>query len=291
MRQPWERAGRPPALRRLRGRADAALSDTWLYSRLIAMQVRAQAQYKVSLGIDIGTYLLVTTLEFTALFIFFGNFPTLLGWSVGQVALLYALTSLGFGLAEMIGAGIDRFDEIIRLGEFDRVLLRPAGAFIQTAGSDFRLRRLGRLMQGALAFVVALRLLPPQHWGVSQWACILVAIFSGCVIFLSVMLLGATLCFWTVETTELTNILTYGGREMLSWPFTIYNQTFQRFFLFVVPLAFGAYVPVCYLLGRPLPFGLPPAAAFAAPLVALAFAAIAGGIWRVGVSHYQSTGS
>ena len=269
----------------------ALRGDLALYRKLIVMQLRAQAQYKTSLAIDVGTYLFVTILEFLTLLVFFGQFPNLLGWTVGQVALLFALTSLGFGLAEMIGSGIDQFDQTVRLGEFDRVLLRPVSPFIQIAGSDFRLRRLGRLMQGTMAFALALRLLPPLHWTAARVVIVALGIASTSAIFLAILLLGATLCFWTVETTELTNIFTYGGRELLSWPFTIYNQTLQRIFLFVVPLAFGSYVPACYLLGRPLPLGLPLWAAFAAPLVALVFAGLAAAIWRVGVRHYQSTGS
>jgi ABC-2 type transport system permease protein len=270
---------------------DNTIGDLRLYRRLIGMQIRAQAQYKASMLIDIGTYLFVTGLEFTVIFIFYSRFPTMLGWSVGEVALLYSLTSLSFGLAELVGAGIDWFDETIRRGEFDRVLLRPVSAFIQILGNDFKLRRLGRLTQGVLGFAFALRLLPPLHWTAARLAILPIGILSGAAIFIAVLLLGATLCFWTVETVELTNIFTYGGRELLSWPLPIYHQIVQRIFLFIVPLAFGAYVPVCYLLGRPLPLGLPMAAAFAAPLAALIFALFAAAVWRFGVRHYQSTGS
>jgi ABC-2 type transport system permease protein len=267
------------------------LSDVRLYHRLIGMQLRAQAQYKISLAIAIGTYLSVTGLELTALLIIFGPFPSLAGWKVGEVALLYALASLSFGLAEMIGAGIDGFATTIRHGEFDRVLLRPVGAFMQVVGSDFQLRRLGRITQGVVAFVIALRLLPALHWTPLKVAILPVGIASGAVVFIAILLLGATMCFWTVETTELTNILTYGGCTMLGYPLTIYTRSFQRFFLFVVPLAFGSYVPACYVLGRPLPFGLPSALAFAAPLIALVFGLAAGAIWRVGIRRYQGTGS
>jgi ABC-2 type transport system permease protein len=114
---------------------------------------------------------------------------------------------------------------------------------------------------------------------------------SGAAIFLGVLLLGATICFWTVQTTELTNIFTYGGREMLSWPLAIYPQSLQRIFVFIIPLAFGCYVPTCYLLGRPLPFGMPAWVAFVGPVAALVFVGVAGAIWRVGVRHYQSTGT
>lgn len=270
---------------------DSILADIRLYRRLVAMQVRAQGQYKANLVIDISTYFVITGFEFLAVMLLFGPFPSILGWKIGEVAMLYALTSLGFGLAELFGAGIDAFDITIRRGEFDRVLLRPVGALIQVIGSDFRLRRFGRLTQGLLAFGIALGLLPGLLWTPLKLAILLIGIVSGAIIFVAILLLGATLCFWTVETTELTNILTYGGREMLSYPLSIYNQGLQRFFLYVVPLAFCSYIPACYLLGRPLPFGLPDSFAFAAPLVALAFALLAGAAWRFGVQHYQSTGS
>src|SRR5579859_2889293 len=121
------------------------ISDFSLYTRLIGMQLRAQWQYKLNLTLDITTYLGVTTLEFLALLLFFGPFPTMLGWNIGEVALLAAIVSISFGLAEMIGAGIDDFSSTIRRGEFDRVLLRPTGVLLQIIGSDFRLRRLGRI--------------------------------------------------------------------------------------------------------------------------------------------------
>jgi ABC-2 type transport system permease protein len=267
------------------------LDDLRLYRRLIVMQVRAQAQYRASLAIDIGTYFGVTALEFTVIFILFGRFPTLLGWRLGEVALLYSFMSLAFGTAELIGAGVDNFADTIRRGEFDRVLLRPVGVFTQVLGSDFRLRRLGRLTQGAIGFAVALRWLPDVRWTPAKFAMLPLGVASGATVFLSILLLGATLCFWTVETTELTNVLFYGGREMMSWPISIYTPSLQRIFLFVVPAAFGTYVPVCFILERALPFGLPAASAFAAPLPAALFALGAATLWRLGIARYQSTGS
>ncbi|HLJ35028.1 MAG TPA: ABC-2 family transporter protein [Ktedonobacteraceae bacterium] len=270
---------------------EQVISDVRLYRRLIGIQIRAQMQYKINVVIDIVTYFAVTSGEFLAVILYFGPFPTLLGWKIGEVALLTGVMSISFGFAEMLGAGIDNFADTIRLGEFDRVLLRPVGAFTQVAGSDFRLRRLGRISEGCGIILLALHLLPGLQWSLTKVIVLLIGIASGSIIFLSIMLLGATICFWTIETTELLNMLTYGGREMLSYPLSIYNQLMQRIFLFVVPLAFGSYVPTCYVLGRPLPFGIPGEIAFAAPLIACAFASVSGCIWRFGVRRYQSTGS
>jgi ABC-2 type transport system permease protein len=266
------------------------ISDLSLYRRLIGMQLRTQVQYKVNLAVDIFTYFLVTMLEYMVIFLYFNTFQTLLGWHVGEVALLGAVVSFTFGLAELFGSGLDSFSEIIRRGEFDRILLRPVGALMQVASNEFRMRRLGRMTQGLLMFLFALHLLPALHWTFAKLLMLVFGIASGATIFVAVLLLGATLCFWTVETTELANILTYGGREVMSWPLSVYNRAFQSIFLFVVPLAFGLYMPVCYLLGRPQPLGLPDAAAFLSPLAAALFAAVAYVFWRFGVRRYQSAG-
>lgn len=270
---------------------DALTGDLRLYLRLIMLQVRAQAQYKISLALDISTNFAVTTLEFGVVLILFARFPSMAGWHVGDVAMLAAVSSLAFGIAELVGAGIDEFDQTIRKGEFDRVLLRPVSAIVQVVGSDFRLRRLGRLSEGVMIFALALHLLPGLRWSLTSMLMLPIGVFSGAAVFIAVLLLGATVCFWTVETTELTNSLTYGGREALSWPLAIYDRALQGFFLFVVPLAFGTYVPVCFMLGRPLPLGLPAWVAFLAPLASGGFALAAVAYWRYGVRHYQSTGS
>jgi ABC-2 type transport system permease protein len=269
----------------------SVLNDLQLYRRLIAMQVRAQLQYKANVLVDIATYFGVTTLEFITMLLYFVPFPTLLGWHVGEVAMLTAITSFSFGLAELFGAGIDDFDVPIRQGDFDRVLLRPVQSLILVGSSDFSLRRLGRLTQGITGFILALVLLHGVSWTPLKLLLLFIGIISGALIFISILLMGATMCFWTVQTTELTSIFYYGGREMLSYPISIYNQAIQGILLFVVPLAFGTYLPTCYLLDRPLPFGLPVWVAFLAPLVSLAFAAFAVRVWSFGVRHYQSTGS
>ncbi|HEY3991857.1 MAG TPA: ABC-2 family transporter protein [Ktedonobacteraceae bacterium] len=273
------------------------LQTAWLelrlYGCLVLMQLSSQMQYKFDLAIDILTNFLLSGLEFCALLLYFVPFPTLLGWRVGEVAMLSAVTSLGFGLAELFGGGIDSFATIIRKGEFDRVLLRPVTALTQVATNEFRLRRTGRLMQGVGAFVLSLFLLRglTVMWTPLSVLALAFGIMSSALIFIAVLLLGATICFWTVETTELTNLFTYGGRELLSYPLSIYHQFLQRLFVFIVPLAFGTYIPVCFILGRALPFGLPDWLVFASPLVALIFALAALAFWRFGVYRYQSTGS
>src|SRR5690242_8021701 len=200
-------------------------ADLRLYHRLIGMQIRAQAQYRASTIFSAVSYFFVTSLEFAVVFVLFGSFPSLTGWRVGEVALLYATTSFAFGLAELFGAGIDTFPDVIRRGEFDRVLLRPVSALLQVLTNDFRLRRFGRITQGALGLALALTLLPGLHWSLAKEAPKALVILSGAVIFISVLLLGVCIGSWTVGRTWLTSPLTDVHREVASWPLACYVTT------------------------------------------------------------------
>jgi ABC-2 type transport system permease protein len=265
-------------------------SDARLYLRLVGARIRSQMQYRASFLM----MLVVTTLglmtEFIAVLLLFNRFEVLAGWDVGEVALLYGLTSMAFGICEMVGAGFDVFPNTIRRGEFDQVLVRPAGVFVQVMAADFQLRRLGRIFQGATAFGLGV------YWTSVDWSLVkvlylMLVLGSGAVLFTALLVLGATLCFWTVQSIELINIFTYGGTEMTSYPLPIYHLLMQRFFTYIVPLAFVSYYPAVYLLNRPELATTPGWFPFMPPVAALGLAVVSRVAWGFGVRHYRSTGS
>jgi ABC-2 type transport system permease protein len=107
----------------------------------------------------------------------------------------------------------------------------------------------------------------------------------------ALFMFGSTVTFWTLQSIEAVNILTYGGTELMSYPMTIYPFWMQRFFTFVVPFIFLNYYPALYFLDKPDPLHFPPFAPFMAPFVALAFFGAALWFWRIGINHYQSSGT
>jgi len=81
------------------------------------------------------------------------------------------------------------------------------------------------------------------------------------------------------------------ARNLSSFPFTIFGTFIRRFFTFVVPAAFVAYLPTLALLGRSDPAGLPTWLSWSALPVSLLAAAAAWWIWRLGLRHYVGAGS
>lgn len=261
-----------------------------LYGRLVAAQVRSQLQYRASFALQVLGQFLANLVGFVALLLLFHRFDNLAGWSRAEVAFLYGLGGLAFGLSDMLAGGFDRLSIAIQTGTFDRVLTRPVGVFAQVLASDFQLRRLGRMAQGALVLGLSIAWLEVA-WTPTKVLVLLSAIVSGVAIFGAIWVIGAALTFWTVQTSEVTNVFTYGGEELVSYPMSVYGEGTRRFFTFVVPLAFVTYLPALYILDRPDPLGLPLALQFCSPLVAAVFFLVARGAWSLGVRHYQSTGS
>ena len=261
-----------------------------LYFSLIGAGLRSQMQYKISFILRVIGHLVVTTSEFIAIVFIFGKFSHIKGWSLWEIGLLYGMTSVSFALAEIFGRGFHTFDRMIRLGTFDRILLRPAGIFVQILAAEVEFRKLGRMAQGFVVMVISWYMMD-LGLDVMKMGFLMAAVINGIIIYLALLIVGATICFWSVESTELPNMLTYGGVEALSYPVAVYRQWFRNALIFIIPLAFINYFPALYVLDRPDPLGLPYLMRFLFPLASAVVMIPALKFWNYGVQHYKSTGS
>lgn len=263
-----------------------------LYGRLIAVQVRSQLQYRASFLMDTFTTGFSVLISFLTIALIFQRFNNIGGWSLPEVAFLYGMVEMAFGIMDMLFSGFDpdNFSVQVQRGAFDQLLLRPIDITLQVLGSQFIVRRLGRIAQGAAILFIAVAALN-LHWTLAKWLYLPVVLASLVCFFGGLFIIGATSTFWTVERIEAINIFTYGGSEMMSYPMHIYQDWMRRFFTYVVPAIFLNYAPALYLLGKPDPLGLPAFAPFLAPVAGGSVLVAALLFWRFGIRHYQSTGT
>lgn len=262
-----------------------------LYLRYVAASIRAQMQFPASFLMLTTTQFGVTLIEFVGLWTLFRRFGQIDGWTIGQVAVFYGVVNITFSIADAISRGFDVFGtDFVKTGTFDRLLLRPRATALQLLGHELRLTRFGRLVMGMIVLAVASRL-SGVEWGALSVCLLLTAFIGGTALFLGIVILQATLAFWTVESLEIANTLTYGGVEAAQYPLDIYSRWFRDFLIFVVPIGCVAYFPIERLLGHPDRMGAPNWLLDASPVVGLLFLAASLCVWRVGVRHYTSTGS
>ncbi|GAQ72544.1 hypothetical protein T45_04296 [Streptomyces turgidiscabies] len=272
-------------------RTSRVLDGVRAYRMITAMWIRSTMAYRVSFAMTTLGNFVATGLDFLAIVLMFSQIDRLGGYSLPEIAFLYGLSSIAFGIADLVVGSMDRLGSRVRDGTLDTLLVRPVPVLAQVAADRFALRRLGRITQGLLVFGYSLTALDDVHWTALKVLLLPVMLISGGAIFCAVFVAGGAFQFVARDASEVQNAFTYGGATLLQYPPGLFAQDLVRGVTFVVPLAFVNWLPALYVLGRPYPLGLPEWVAFLSPLVALGCCALAGLAWRAGLLSYRSTGS
>ena len=208
-----------------------------------------------------------------------------------SITMMWTISGDGvFALADAMSRGFDTFGTMVKSGDFDRLLTRPRSTALQLAGQELTLRRVGRLAQGLIVLVWASFELEVD-WSAIKFGVLLTTVAGGACLFVGLIVLQATLAFWTTETLEIMNTVTYGGVETTQYPISIYTPWFRRFFTFGVPLACVSYFPSLGIMRVQDPLGSPVWFQYACPIIGVGFLIVALQVWKFGVRHYLSTGS
>jgi ABC-2 type transport system permease protein len=266
------------------------MASLGVWRHLVGARIRADWQYRTSFFLFLLSQTVVACMDLAVVASIFGQVDSLGGWSGIEVALLFGLSGVAFGLADLTISQVETASNHIKAGTFDLFLLRPVPTLLHLSASEFALRRIGRVLQPAVVLVGAL-VLAPIDWNPETALLVPVTLVSGILVFGSVWVVTSSIAFWTVESQEMANAFTYGGSLATSYPIDVLGRWLQRLLTFLVPLAFVAYFPAARMLGRDDPLGLPSLTAWATPFVAVASVLAARAVWVLAVRHHRSTGS
>jgi viologen exporter family transport system permease protein len=288
---PAARAAPEAATVEAEGEPSADLRTTLgIYRRLVGARMRADWQYRTSFVLFLVGQTLVATNQILAIAVIFGAVDELAGWTASEVAFLYGLSGVAFGIADLFVSPVEFASRHIKAGTFDQFLIQPVGALWQLLAFEFAARRLGRTLQPVVVLVVSLTVVDVA-WTPIAIALVAVSLVSGTLVYSAIWVITSSMAFWTVETQEIASTFTYGGDTLTSYPVDVLGRWMGRLATFVVPLASVAYLPATWLFDKPVPFGLPRAAAWSGPLVAAVMVLAARVVWVQAVRHYRSTGS
>jgi ABC-2 type transport system permease protein len=266
------------------------VADLAIYARTVHTRIRADWQYRVSFVLFLVGQTMLAGTDFAAVAVIFTAVHQLAGWSGAEVAFLYGLSGVCFGLGDLFISPVEFASRHIKAGTFDHFLVRPVGALQQLLATEFAARRLGRSLQPFVVLLIALHLLDVD-WNPATVALVVLSVVSGTAIYGSIWVITSSLAFWTVETQEIANSFTYGGNALTNYPIDVLGNWLRRIVTFVVPLASIAYLPGIWLFDKPMPYGLPRIVAWSGPLVAVLAGLLARVVWGQAIRHYRSTGS
>ena len=200
--------------------------------------------------------------------------------------LLAGIAIFGHTFTEIFLQGFNHLFMKVKSGVLDQMMVRPRNMLFQAACTDFQLNKIGRLIEGIILIIYGLVNVNIE-WDVYKVFVFILSLIGINIVFCALLILKAAFCFWTVEGMELMNILQEGGRDLASYPISIYKEWFARFFTFVVPFGLCNFVPLMFILGKdnsPFWYGL-------TPILTIPFLLAMIGVWNLGLRNYKSTGS
>ncbi len=256
-----------------------------LYRAYASVAMRVELEYRASFLLSVIGRFLVEMSGFIGLRFLFSSFEAIKGYAYEDVLLCFAVMQLSFALAEGGGRGFASFSGAVRRGEFDRMLVRPRGTIVQVLGSQIDLGQMGPVFSASAILAVGLRVHPAPVTPL-RLLTLATMVAGGAILFIGLFMVGAAICFFSIEESNSINVLTYGAKEHGKYPIDVYGEGLFRFCTFVIPYTLVQYYPLQVLIGRSDSLLLA-----LCPLGTLAFLAVCYAFWRFGVSRYTSCGS
>lgn len=269
--------------------ADRPVSTVRMVATLYGSRIRSQASFRTSFATDILGQVLIVGTEFLELWVILAQVSTLGGMTLPQIAVVYGLGALAFGIGDLFFGEIDGLSAQIKSGRLETLLIRPVPMLLQISSLDLSLRRIGRIVVGLAMYVTALGIagFPPSP------ATLLLAVLAplaGALLFGALFTMAGALQFWLVDGREFANAFTYGGNYVATTPGAVFALPMRAFFTFVIPATLVAYAPTLALLDLPGPALIPAWAGWLGlPAAALAWI-VAGLLWRAGIRRYTGAG-
>jgi ABC-2 type transport system permease protein len=255
---------------------------------LVRLHIKAEMEYRGAFLLDRLAQIIAYGSAFGSIWLIVHRFSSIGGWGWPDLALLlsFQLLSYSFGAALSFVQFRDLEDQV-RLGTFDTLLVKPVSPWAYQVFSGFNIGYAGHvvLAVGLLIWSVAQI---GVSWTAGSVLYLLASIVSAAMVTGAVLTMIGVHALIFVRSRHLYGIY-FGVWELTRYPLSIFPGVVQVLMLTVLPLGFASFVPIAFLLGKPIPiFGA--WAGVAAPLVGPLLVGLAAVHWRFATSRYQGAG-
>lgn len=220
-----------------------------IYFKSLSMHLKSELEYRANFILSFLSQILAFFTYYFIILALFSKFDSIKGFTLYEVLVCFSIIHFGFSFNEVFARGIDKFDELIIQGGFDRLLLRPKNIILQVLCCDSDFVKASRLIQSIIVLGIAVFHLNIK-WSLLKIFTLIFMLFSSCIIFFGIFLVAAAYCFFTVQGLEVRNVFTDGGKYMAQYPIGIFQKGFVYFFTFIIPYAFVNYYPLLFFLGK-----------------------------------------
>lgn len=257
-----------------------------LYFKSMLLQMKRARTYRVNFFMGLFGVLILYLTQFAALWVTLTYFHEAVGWDLYELAFLYGLWMLTYGLLITVFAGVRDFSGFVHRGEFDVLLVRPHSLLWQVMCGRLELTSWGHIGVSTAIIIWATRHLDVV-WTLGKFLELGGILLGGSFIQGGVLLLWAALSFRTIQANNFVSLGWAINANYMTYPLNVYDHGIRYLFT-VFPMAFITYYPAASFLGKTDTWGY--SLGVFSPLVGIVFFLAVYGFWLHSLKQYQSAG-
>jgi ABC-2 type transport system permease protein len=258
------------------------LSLYWLF---LIQRFKILLEYRVNFVIGASSTIILQISGLLTIWVVMSQIPSLKGWSLYQILLIYGLITLAKSINHMFADNLWTLGrQYIRTGAFDRFLVRPIDPLFHLLADRFCHDGIGNFLVGSALVVVSMRALQIPLT-MANLLYLIIAVISGGFIFIALNLITGTSAFWIMDAVPVMRVV-FDNHQFAQYPLNIYPKAIGILLTWIIPYGLASFYPADQLMGTGAGW-----LAWLAPFVAILLLLIGYQVWRVGLRHYAGTGS
>jgi len=258
------------------------LSLYWLF---LLQRFKILMEYRVNFAIGATSTIILQISGLLTIWVVMSQIPSLNGWSLYQILLIYGLITLAKSINHMFADNLWTLGrQYIRSGAFDRFLVRPIDPLFHLLADRFCHDGIGNFLVGSALVIVSMKALQIP-WSVANLAYLIIAVLSGGAIFIALNLITGTSAFWIMDAVPVMRVV-FDNHLFAQYPLNIYPKAIGILLTWIIPYGLASFYPATHLMGNSTSW-----LAWLAPLAAVILLLCGYRFWRVGLRHYAGTGS
>ncbi len=183
------------------------------------------------------------------LLVIYGNTDNVAGWERGPAFMLAATSYLMYNLFVAFCMSLMEIPEQVRKGTLDFVVTKPVDSQFWVSLRRFNFDMIGATIAGFVMLGIGLYQSGASP-GFENWAAYSILTVSSIILFYSLQFALMTLGIWLVRVDNLW-VLGETVMTLARYPTDIFSAGLQKFFTFLLPVAFLATIPTRQLLAAP----------------------------------------
>ncbi|HEX7542056.1 MAG TPA: ABC-2 family transporter protein [Anaerolineales bacterium] len=213
------------------------LLSLWKTSLAAAMEYRA-AFISQSIGM-----ILNDAVYFVVWIIFFDRFPSIRGWQLTDMFIVFGISASAFGLAGLLFGNAFNLGDIIVKGRLDYYLSLPRPTLLHVLASRVVPSSFGDFLYGFISYFASGQF---SFGGLGRFT---IGVALATTVFVTFLVLVQSLAFWLGTGGVFTSMAINAIVTFAIYPITLFNQTAKVILFLVIPAAFMGAVPAGFVKG------------------------------------------